>query len=75
MKLLGWGLILLGGGGLLYLWIDFLVKLLADYYAGGELGMALAGGLIASVIAEIPIGIGILLVARHRDTSTRIPAS
>ena len=64
MRLFGWGLIFLFGGGMLYLLADWVVRSLNGYYVGGEVTTALFLLGVAGMVALIPIGIGIWLVRR-----------
>ena len=69
MRLFGWGLIVLFGGGMLYMLSDWVVRSVNGYYVDGESMIALAVMGIVGVLALVPIGIGAWLVRRDSQRS------
>ena len=75
MKLLGWALILLPGGFILYATVNVVYSSLTDYYVGAELSGAWMILGFFWLVAVIPIGLGIWMVRRDKNSSTHIQPS
>ena len=68
MKVSGWSLIVLFGGGYAVLFAIWVAQTLDGYYVGGESSAALFITIVMGVVAALPVGLGIWLIRRaNRD--------
>ena len=64
VKVLGWSLIGLFGGGYLVLFAIWVAQTLDGYYEGGESTAALVITIVMGVIAALFVGLGVWLIRR-----------
>ena len=68
MRVSGWSLIVLFGGGYAVLFAIWVAQTLDGYYVGGESSAALLITIVMGVVAALPVGFGVWLIRRaNRD--------